>query len=239
MSHAPPVRVRPLPGPIRKCVITLIIAGAAAAPGRARAEVETYRAAPSPDGAPGLRVELPYTFGTHQFEVRDVRGEVRIDWQARPSAAGRLTVPLTALRGGGETMSCHMHEALGLDYAKSAVPGDHVCSGGRLPATGNNAIAFPDIAFEIKSATVGAAGARGKTRLSVTGRWTIHGVSRDDTLELEMTPLDGEAVRPRMFRLEGAHKIRLSSYGVQVKRALVISAGEEATVKLNLVLKAR
>jgi hypothetical protein len=244
MSSAPPV----LPharGRISKCVITLLtsLVTAAAAGGAAQAEAETYRVAPSPDGAPSLRVDLPYTFGTHSFEVREVHGDLRVDWQGAPSVTGRLSVPITALRGGGETMSCHMHEALGLDYTKSAFPGEHVCSGGRLPATGNDAVAFPEIVFEIKGATLAGnrppAGpaAHGKIRLSVTGRWTIHGVSRDDTLDLELTPLEGDSAHPRLFRVEGARKIRLASYGIQVKRALVVTAGEEATVKVNLVLR--
>ena len=240
MSRVTPVPARSF-GRISKCVITFVTAVTAG--GTARAEVETYRAAPSPDGAPSLRVDLPYTFGTHQFEVREVKGEVHVDWQGTPSVTGRLAVPLTALRGGGETLSCHMHESLGLDYARSSFPAEHVCSGGRLPATGPDAIAFPEIVFEIKSATLaanhppGGAAGRGKVRLSVTGRWIIHGVSRDDTFDLELTPMEGVGAHPRLFRLEGARKLRLASYGIQVKRALIVTAGEEATVKLNLVLK--
>jgi YceI-like domain len=209
---------------------------AAAAGGRARAEPVTYRAAPGPDGAPSLRVDLPYTFGTHQFEVREIKGEVHVEWGGTPAVSGRLAMPLTGLRGGGETLSCHMHEALGLDYTRSAFPGEHVCSGGRLPATGKDAIAFPEIVFEIRGAKIAPAGP-GRMGLSVAGRWTIHGVSRDDTLGLELTPLGGAAAHPRIFRVEGTRKIRLADFGIKVKRALVVTAGEEATVKINLVLE--
>jgi hypothetical protein len=219
-------------------VVVAAAVGLPLAAARAQSQAATYHLAASPDGAPGLRVDLPYTFGTHQFEVRDVRGEVRVDWTGAPSVSGRLSVALTALRGGGETLTCHMQEAMGLDYAKSAFPGDHVCSGGKLPASGKDAIAFPEIAFEIKSARL-AAPAKQKVRVSVTGRWTMHGISHDDTFDLDLTPMQGNAGHPTLFRLEGARKIRLASYGIQVKRALVISAGEEATVKINLVLEER
>ena len=99
MSRSTPVSSRRL-GRISKCVITFLMATAAGE--EARAEPVTYRAAPGPDGAPSLRIDLPYTFGTHQFEVREINGEVHVDWRATPVVSGRLAVPLTALRGGGE-----------------------------------------------------------------------------------------------------------------------------------------
>ncbi len=218
-------------------------AAAVVAPGAARADLVSYRPAAAAAGAASVQIALPYTFGTHNFQVAALQGEVRADWKDTPVVSGRLVVPLTSLRGGGDTLNCHMREAMGLDYAKSAFPGSHVCSGGQLPASGNDAVAFPEIVFEITRVTVIGARSRGADGdtfpVAVSGRWTIHGIARNDSIDLRLTVPANEGAHPRSIRVEGTRKIRLADYGIQVKRALVISAGEEATVKLDFRLNAQ
>jgi polyisoprenoid-binding protein YceI len=209
----------------------------------AHAEPITYRPAPAPEGSASARLELPYTFGTHNFDARLLQGEVRADWKEAPAVRGRLTLPLASIHGGGDTLNCHMREAMGLDYARSGFPAKHVCSDGKLPATGNDAIAFPDVAFEIERVVVDPAHTRSGEyelwRATAFGRWTIHGVTRDASLDLRLTVPANEAAHPRWVRVEGARKIRLADYGIQVKRAFVVTAGEEATVKLDFLLRAQ
>jgi hypothetical protein len=209
--------------------------------GVARAEPLVYHPVPAVKGSASAEIALPYTFGTHNFEASELAGEVRVDWQAAPVVTGRLTLPLDSLHGGGDTLNCHMREAMGLDYARSQFPRNHVCSGGQLPATGNDAVAFPDITFEIKRVVVDPAHTRSGEyefwRATAVGRWTIHGVTRDDSIELRLTVPAGEGAHPRWVQVEGAHKIRLADYGIQVKRALVISAGDTATLKLGFQLR--
>ena len=136
-----------------------------------------------------------------------------------------------------------MRESMGLDYARAAFPGSHVCEGGKLPATGNDAVAFPDIAFEIKRVVVDSvrtrAGEYEVWRATAYGRWTIHGVTRDVSIELRLTVPANETAQPRWVRIEGMRKIRLADYGIQVKRAFVVTAGDEATVKLDVLLRAQ
>lgn len=226
--------------------LAIIIISAAAIttmPRAARAEPIIYRPAPPAPGIASIHIDLPYTFGTHNFEVAAPQGNLRVDWGETPVVSGRLIVPLASLRGGGETLNCHMREAMGLDYARSAFPGSHVCSGGQLPASGNDAVAFPEIAFEIKRVAVIGARTRGPDGdtlpVAASGRWTIHGVTRNDTIDLRLTVPTNEAAHPRTVHLEGLKKIRLADYGIQVKRAFVVTAGEEATVKLDFRLTAR
>ena len=235
---------RPRAARIRVATLVALTVAVVSTPIRpARAEPRGYRPAAAPGGAPSVRIDLPYTFGTHNFEVSTLKGEVRVDWQGALAVTGRLVAPLSSVRGGSDTLNCHMREAMGLDYSKSAFPGSHVCSGGQLPATGNDAVAFPEIAFEIKRVTLAGERSRAgqgdaeKVRVSVAGRWTIHGISRDDTLDLQLTVPAGESAHPRSIRVEGLRKIRLADYGIKVKRALVVSAGDDATVHLDLLLK--
>ena len=49
-------------------------------------------------------------------------------------------------------MDCHFQETLGLDYTTSDFPKKHVCDGkNKLPTTGKNAAAYPEIVFTLKS----------------------------------------------------------------------------------------
>jgi YceI-like domain len=209
----------------------------------AHADPMVYRPAPAPDGSAGIRIDLPYTFGIHTFDASLVQGEVHVDWKPAPAVSGRLTLALASIHGGGDTLNCHMREAMGLNYARSAFPGKHVCADGKLPATGNDAVAFPEIMFEIKRVTVDTARSRAGEyemwRATAFGRWTIHGVARDASIDLRLTVPANETAHPRWVRVEGVRKIRIADYGIQVKRAFVVTAGEEATLKLDVLLRAQ
>ena len=224
---------------IRRAGLVALLWLSAARP--AHAEPMVYRPAPAPEGSASVRIELPYTFGTHNFDVRLLQGEVRVDWAPAPVVSGRLTLPLASIHGGGDTLNCHMREAMGLDYARSAFPGKHVCEDGKLPATGNDAVAFPEIAFEIKRVAVDSIRSRAGDyllwRATAFGRWTIHGITRDASVDLRLTVPANEAAHPRWVRVEGVRKIRLADYGIRVKRAFVVTAGDEATVKLDFLLR--
>jgi polyisoprenoid-binding protein YceI len=207
----------------------------------AHADPMVYRPAPAPEGSASVRIDLPYTFGTHVFDARLLQGEVRVEWKAAPAVSGRLTLPLASIHGGGDTLNCHMRESMGLDYARSAFPREHVCSGGKLPATGNDAVAFPEIAFEIRRVSIDSVRTRSGEyeiwRATANGRWTIHGVTRDASIDLQLTLPANETAHPRWVRVEGVRKIRLPDYGIHVKRAFVVTAGEEATLKLDFLLR--
>ncbi len=208
----------------------------------AHAEPMIYRTAIAAEGSATVAVELPYTFGTHRFSARALQGEVRADWKQAPIVTGRLALPLASLHGGGDTLNCHMREAMGLDYARSSFPGKHVCTDGQLPAAGNDAVAFPEIAFDIERVVVDSARVRSGEyalwRATAFGRWTIHGVTRAGTVDLRLTIPANEIAHPRWVRVEGVWKIRLADYGIKVKRAFVVTAGDEATVKLDFLLRA-
>ena len=239
--------------PVNKCLHTFrgarsrATVGAAAllvalaSPRAARAEPLVYRPVSPASGSPDSSVDIPYTFGTHHFVVREVHGALQVEWGDRPAVSGRLAVPIGALRGGGDTLDCHMRESLGIDYRRSSFPASHVCSGGKLPESGNDAVAYPDITFDV-TGVVPAGGrlplvAGQRIPIVVLGRWTIHGVSHEDRIDARLTLTLDTAGRPRTVRVEAVRKILLADYGIVVKRALVITAGEAATVSLNVMLR--
>ena len=110
----------------------------------------TYRVAPPAEGSKAEAVVV-YSLGTHTQTAQDIRGEVTLDPATLASARGSVVVPIAGIRGDGGTRDCHMREALGLDYAAGGrFPKEHVCDGqDRLPASGPEAVAFPDIRLEV------------------------------------------------------------------------------------------
>ena len=182
-----------------------------------------------------VRVALPYTLGTHDFVARDVQGTVKVGSDPLRVIGGRLSVPIASLDAGKKTLECHMREALGLDYARSHFPAAHVCENDKLPISGGDAVVFPDIVFELTGSRI--LDEKGNAvRLEVFGHWTIHGVSRDDKLDVRVSVASGTLAHPTSLRVDGDARIRLPDYGVRVKPALFIRAGDEARLHFNLVL---
>src|SRR4029450_4001930 len=96
---------------------------------------------------------LVYSLGTHTTTANAVQGTLRLEPNTLDAAEGSIVVPIASLRGDGGTRDCHMREALGLDYSRSRFPSEHVCDGENpLPATGPDAIVFPEIRLELLSA---------------------------------------------------------------------------------------
>ena len=205
----------------------------ALSPAPARAAPETFSVRLPRDG---LVVDVPYTMGTHHEHVTAVDGTVRLDPEALRLERGRLVVPLAGFRSDDAKRGCHLREALGLDYARSRYPGDHVCDGqNHLPASGPDAIAFPEVVLELSQGGP-AGGAAG--RVEVEGTLTVHGVSRPVRFQLAVSR---DAAAPGTLRVRGRVPLRLADFGVEVKPAKVlfvsISVGEQVTVAVDLVLE--
>jgi polyisoprenoid-binding protein YceI len=218
------------------CLLPALVAIALASP--AGAEPLPYRVDPQ-NGKPGVTLEMPYTFGTHRETVTAVTGEILLDPVALEVAGGELVVPLDAIRSGDATRGCHLRSSLGLDYARSRFPGEHVCDDrDRLPAEGPDAIAFREVRIDVTGARPrGDPGVLAQGRpvsVDVEGRLTIHGVTRPLRLELEVSR---DAAAPGALRVRGRLPVKLADHGVVVKSARVllvtVSAGEQAAAVID------
>jgi polyisoprenoid-binding protein YceI len=204
-------------------------------------------AAPAPYGVrlprDGIVVEVPYTLGTHHEHVTAVDGAVRVDARALRLDGGRLVFPLAGFRSDDPKRGCHLREALGLDYARSRFPGEHVCDeGNRLPATGPDAVAFPSVVLELRKGEPvsggAASGAGADVQVDAEGVLTVRGTSRPVKLKLAVSRSPSD---PDMLRVRGRVPLRLADFGVQVKPARVlfvsIAVGDEVTVDLDVLLE--
>lgn len=199
----------------------------------ARAAERTYALAP-PSGHPtGIRFRLPYTLGTHDGEALEATGTATFDPASRKAIRGSFRVPIRSIRTGNDARDCHLLEALGLDYAKSGYPEDHVCDGDdHLPSAGPDAIAYPDIEFRARALR------EEKNQITaIEGDWVIHGVSRPARIAVTATP-EGEG-----FRLKGETRISLKDHGIEVKSAKILFATirveDQAVVSMDLRLQPR
>ena len=212
----------------------LLVAAVAAA---AQADpAQAYRLAQGAAG-PGITVSLHYTFGTHEVRALRAPGEVRFDPDAPEAVRGSLRVAIDALKSDNAERDCHMREALGLDYAGSRYPKDHVCAGDAIPA---GMVAYPEIVLELQGARAPPVAnlAVGKeTPISLEATWTLHGVRRPARLDLT---LSRAAQTPGALRIRGSSQIRLQDFGVVVKSATIVfvtsSVDEIATVHFDLTL---
>lgn len=203
----------------------------------ARATTKVYRLVQQESG-PGITISIPYSLGTHDNRVSRATGEVRFDPDAPQAAAGTLRVTLDAVVSDSAERDCHMREALGLDYAHSRFPGEHVCANNALPA---GALAYPEIRLEVRSAQspgLSELSVGKETPISLEASWTLHGVTRPAVLRLTASR---DAKTPGALRIRGTSPIRLPDFGVVVKSAKVlfatISVEDVATVRFDLKLE--
>jgi polyisoprenoid-binding protein YceI len=187
----------------------------------------------------GLVIDVPYTLGTHHEHVTAVEGTVRVDPQTFRLERGRLVLPLAGLRSDDPKRGCHLREALGLDYARSRYPREHVCDDrNHLPASGPDAIAFPEVVLELTQGEPAAAAPGADSEVEVAGTLTVHGVSRPVKLHLAAAR---PASDPGMLRVRGRVPLRLADFGVKVKSAGVlfvsIAVKDEVTVVVDALLE--
>jgi hypothetical protein len=217
---------------------------AALLPFVALAEPRTYRVAPPAEGSKAEAV-VASSFGAHTQVAQDIRGEVTLDPTTLAGGSGTVVVPIAGIHGDGGTRDCHMREALGIDYAAGGrFPGEHACDGeNRLPASGPESVAFPDIRLEILGARPLDAPAlleSGKpVRVELDVRWTVHGVAKQRK-ELTRVVREGDGLHAR-----GRSTIVLADHGIVVKAIKVlfteIKVGDAVTVTydLNLIPRPR
>jgi len=216
---------------------------AVALPGPAHGEPRPHRvvlsaAAGESAGPAGISLEVPYSLGTHGERVVAVEGELRLDPATLALAGGRLVVPLSAIRSDDAKRECHLREALGLDYTRSRYPRDHVCENDRLPASGPDAIAFPEIVLDLsRGGPLGDPAALdrgGEVPVEAEGTFALHGVTRPVRLQLTAS-LDPSW--PGALRVRGRHAFRLADFGVVVKPVKIlfvkISVGDEVTAVVD------
>ncbi len=182
-----------------------------------------------------IKYSIPYSLGISEGRVKKINGTVSLDLE-HSSGTGEFHVPIDSIDTGSEERDCHLTEALGLNYRVSDFPKEHTCdSKNHAATTGKNAVVFSEIAFKISSIkTHDVTVKEGIKTVTVYGTWTLHGVSRPDSFDLNITQLENA------IRVQGQTIFSLKDYGIEVKSAhilfVTISVRDQAKVDFDLVL---
>jgi polyisoprenoid-binding protein YceI len=178
-----------------------------------------------------VAIRVPYSVGTHDVAVQDMKGEV--DVEAGGKATGHFTIPLTSLDTGSSARDCHMREGLGLDYTKSKYPGEHICNSENL--LDESQIVYPSIEFDLENVSPPVERAKltadGKD-VHVLGKWSIHGVTKEFTFPATISFTGGDR---KQILLDTTIPIRLKDFGIVIKKAFVISVADEISAHIHLI----
>lgn len=142
-----------------------------------------------------------------------VTGRVDVKGQ---KASGRFQVPVKSIKTGNETRDGHLQNDRWLDAAK-----------------------HPDIVFEFKDVALPAPLANAKpVVLKTKGTFTIHGVTREEPVEVTATYLQETAetknrAAGELLRVRAKFQIPLEAYGIQRTEALLLKVGERAEVTVD------
>jgi polyisoprenoid-binding protein YceI len=230
--------------------------GTAGAPGRqaprpVRPPVRADAGAPAADAAaaptppPANVVPQPRPTGPTQFEIRpggmsrvmfqsdaplETLDGVSVDTQGsftvNPTApatgfTGRVAVSVASLRTGSDMRDDHLRGGMWLDAAR-----------------------FPNITLELQRTTLAQPLQPGaEVSGNVTGRFTMHGVTRDVTVPVRVryVPLAAEhqgmqqfGVNADMIRVRGDFSLNLSDYGVSIIAPLRLKVSNTITVRVDL-----
>ncbi len=193
----------------------------------------------------GLKFSIAYTAGVHKGSASQMEGLAIIDQNDQLKQLD-IRVPIATMSTGNPTRDCHMREALGIDYAQSRFPKDHVCNAAnQTPPQGNDAIVFHDIDFKFmqieKSAVSATMNPNVEYPVLVTARVSFHGFTKDiHGIEIKVTKTvdKDEAVS---YHIKSAFSLSLNDFGVVVKPLKLgpFSIGVDDKVNLDIAIALR
>lgn len=150
----------------------------------------------------------------------NVTGSFRVDPANLSSASGTVQVPITSIRTGMDLRDEHLH-------------GDGWLDAGR----------FPNASLEItgiEGATALVAG--DVTRVTLRGRFTVHGVTRDITAQAQVRwipasdELRAQGVQGDLIRAQASFTVSLPEHSVSVNPLVRLKVSD--TIRVNVTIRA-
>jgi polyisoprenoid-binding protein YceI len=192
----------------------------------------------------GMTFSLGWSLGTHQGQASSVTGSMQAQLQPFAVTDGEFHVPISAMSTGSTTRDCHMREALGIDYAHSHFPAQHVCVNDQVPASGPDSVVYPDIVLRIRGARpVQAAANQAATALpgltlgkpveiSAVLDLSIHGVTRQVVTQVRL-----QLIKQDTVQAETEFEWKLADFGVVVIMPRLLKVDDAVKVTLKLLLQ--
>lgn len=142
-----------------------------------------------------------------------IKGSVTVEGS---KASGKLAVPVNSIKTGNETRDGHLQNEKWLDAAK-----------------------YPDIVVELKDVALpGPLEANKPVKVKTQGKFTIHGVTREEPVEITATLMKasedtGKRAPGDLLRVRAKFQIPLESYKINRTGALILKVAEVADVTVD------
>jgi polyisoprenoid-binding protein YceI len=166
-----------------------------------------------------LKFSVPYTFGIHDGQARVLEGTVVTDEMDKVVQA-RFKVPIESMSTGNDQRDCHMRESMGIDYAHSQFPAEHICNdNNQLPPSGPDSVRFPYVLVEFQNMTLPKdAFTIGLPQITdVSIKMHIHGVQKIYNAEKVIITKILNPNGAAGFRIVTKLPVSLKDYGIQIK----------------------
>ena len=224
-----------------RCAVTVLSATSSIGPSFAQnAAPRTWTIVPQAGGDLGVTFSLGWTLGTHQGRASRVTGSLDAQLDPLVVSQGEFRVPIAAMSTGSTTRDCHMREALGIDYARSHFPAEHVCVNDQVPVSGPDSVVYPDIVIKVQGVRP-SQGVTSGSALRLTPAQPVeaqvlfslstHGTTRDMS-----APIRLQLTKPDVVQVQMEFEVKLADFGLVVKMPALMKVEDRAKVKLNLLL---
>jgi len=152
---------------------------------------------------------------------------------------GEFRVPIAAMSTGSTTRDCHMREALGIEYARSHFPAEHVCVNDQVPVSGPDSVVYPDIVIKVQGVRPQGVISGPAQRLTPTQSvytQVLFGLSMHGTTRDMSAPIRLQLIKPDSVQVQMEFEVKLADFGLAVKMPALMKVEDRAKVKLNLLL---
>ncbi len=195
--------------PTASLFVASLLAGLALTPGGAEAQARTFRA------TTGSRIQFVSDAPLERITgtSTSVSGEVNVNPADLSSATGTIRVPVSSIRTGDDLRD------------------DHLRSDSWLDAAGH-----PDATFEITSVDGASALTPGEVvRLTLHGRFSIHGHTRDITATAQVRYIPAADGNPELIRAQVRFTVSLPDFGVSVNPLVRLKVSD--TISVNVTIR--
>lgn len=146
-----------------------------------------------------------------------VSGELSVDPASLASASGAIEVQVATIRTGIDLRDEHLRSDSWLDAAR-----------------------YPTAKFELTSVRGGTSLTPGQTsRLTLVGRFTLHGRTRDVTANAQVQLVPGANGQPDAIRVRASFRIQLTDYGVTVPSVVQLKVSNDIAIDVSFRATAR
>jgi polyisoprenoid-binding protein YceI/mono/diheme cytochrome c family protein len=192
----------------------------------------TYHLAPRASEEDGIHFDIGYILGSHHGKASSIGAKVVAKNDKDFSLENvQINVPLSGIKTGDDTRDCHVQEALGLNYEKSAYPREHVCDDHN---TMRETPEFPSVTLALAKLPLVIPQSETFADIHAGAELAIHGKTQAIEIPLHVEFEEGSKQK---LHVTTHFNVKLADFGIEVKPVFLgFSVHDQATVNVDLHL---